>query len=119
MAIAILFILLLLGLTAVFAKAAEWFQENKKNITPAALIDVIAEIIFILHYGSKETRDIVWMCVAIVIVIVIIAFNLFKYGLKDGVFASLVELVFSISAAFLILCAIVASGQNGKKKRKK
>lgn len=120
MAIAIKFILLLLGLTAVFAKVAEWFQENKKiNITPVALIDVIAEIIFIVHYGSKDTRDIVWMCMAIVIIIVIVVFNLFKYGLKDGAFASLAELVFSISAAFLILCVFLASGQSGKKKRKK
>ena len=118
MASALIFILLLLGLTAVFPKIAEWFQENKNiNIMPIALIDIIAGFVFILHYGSEDTKDIIWMCIAIVLVIIV--FNLIKYGFEDGTLASLAELIFSVAAVFLIVCVLMASSQKGKKKRKK
>ncbi len=120
MAIVLIFILVLLGLTAVFAKVAEWFQEHKNiNIIPAALIDIIAVIIFCLHYEIEDTKDIIWLCVAIVIILVIIVFNMINYGFKNGIFASLAELVFSISATFLVVCVLAVSSQNGKQKRKK
>ena len=119
MAIVMILIFLLIVLTAVFIKVAEWFQEIINiNIMPAALIDMIAGIVFILHYGNKDTKDIIWMCVAIAIVLVIIVFNLIKYGFGYGALASLAELVFSISAAFLVVCILIASSQNGKQKRK-
>ena len=120
MANALIFIFLLVVLTAIFNKVAEWFQKNKNiNIIPAALIDMLAVIIFIYNYGSEYAKNILWMCVAIIIVLIIIVFNLIKYGLKNGVLASMAELVFSISAAFLIVCIIVAGSQKGKYKRKK
>ena len=120
MVIVLSLIPLLIGLTAVFTKVAEWFQENKNiNIIPAALIDTIAGAIFVFHYGSKDTKDIIWMCVAIAIVLVILGFNLVKYGFKNGSLASIAELVFSISAAFIIACVIIASSQGSKQNQSK
>ena len=120
MAIAIIFIFLLIGLICVFQQVVEWFEENKGiNIIPAALIETIAGVIIMVNYGSSETKDIIWMWVAIAIVFIIIVFNLIRYRLKDGALASFAELVFSIPAAFLIICALIASTQKGNKKRKK
>lgn len=42
MVFVLLFIILLLGLTVVFSKAADWFEQSKGiNIVPAALIDTV------------------------------------------------------------------------------
>ncbi len=115
---ALIFVFLLIGLTAYFKKAAEWFVDNKNiNIIPAALIEMVAVIVFMFTYGSEYTDEIIWMWVSVAVVIAVTIFNLIKYGLKDGALASLAELVFSISAAFLLACILVASGS--KKKNKK
>ena len=114
---ALIFVLLLIGLTAFFKNAAEWFQDNKNiNIVPAAFIEMIAVFVFMGTYGSEYTDEIIWMWVAVAIVLVITLFNLIKYGIKDGILASLAELVFSISAALLIACILVTSGKKTRKK---
>lgn len=115
---ALIFIILLIGLTAYFKKAAEWFIENKNiNIIPAALIEMVAVIVFMFTYGSEYTDEIIWMWVSVSVVLAITIFNLVKCGLKDGALASLAELVFSISAAFLLAYILVASGSKKKSKK--
>lgn len=117
---AILIILLLVGLCAAFRKAAEWFQENKNiNIIPAAFIEMIAAIIFMFTYGSTYTDEIVWMWIAVAIIVAITIFNLIKYGLKDGILASLAELIFSAAAALLILSYLVVRSERRTKRRKR
>lgn len=114
---ALIFVFLLIGLTAFFKKAAEWFQNNKNiNIIPAALIEMVAVFVFLGTYGSEYADEIVWMWISVAIVLVITVFNLIKYGIKDGILASLAELVFSISAALLIACILVTSGKKTRKK---
>lgn len=114
---ALIFVFLLIGLTAFFKKAAEWFQNNKNiNIIPAALIEMVAVFVFIGTYGSEYADEIVWMWISVAIVLVITVFNLIKHGIKDGILASLAELVFSISAALLIACILVTSGKKTRKK---
>ena len=114
---ALIFVFLLIGLTAFFKKAAEWFQDNKNiNIIPAALIEMIAVFVFLGTYGSEYTDEIVWMWISVAIVLVITVFNLIKYGVKDGILVSLAELVFSISATLLIACILVTSGKKTRKK---
>ena len=114
---ALIFVFLLIGLTAFFKKAAEWFQNNKNiNIIPAALIEMVAVFVFLGTYGSEYADEIVWMWISVAIVLVITVFNLIKYGIKDGILVSLAELVFSISAALLIACILVASGKKTRKK---
>lgn len=54
------------------------------NIIPLALIDMVAVLIFMFHYGGEKTEDTIWICVAIAIVLVIIVFNFIRYGLKNG-----------------------------------
>ena len=115
---ALVFVLLLIGLTAFFKKAAEWFQDNKNiNIIPASLIEMVAVFIFLGTYGSEYTNEIIWMWVSVVVVIAITVFNLIKYGVKDGILVSLAELVFSISAAILIAFIVVASSKKSKVKK--
>lgn len=114
---ALIFVILLIGLTTFFKKAAEWFQDSKDiNIIPAALIEMVAVFVFLGTYGSENTNEIIWMWVSVAIVIAITVFNLIKHGLKDGVLASLAELIFSISAAILVACIIVTSGKKTRKK---
>lgn len=114
---ALIFVFLLIGLTAFFKKAAEWFQNNKNiNIIPAALIEMVAVFVFLGTYGSEYADEIVWMWISVAIVLVITVFNLIKHGIKDGILASLAELVFSISAALLIACILVTSGKKTRKK---
>lgn len=114
---ALIFVFLLIGLTAFFKKAAEWFQNNKNiNIIPAALIEMVAVFVFLGTYGSEYADEIVWMWISVAIVLAITVFNLIKYGIKDGILASLAELVFSISAALLIACILVTSGKKTRKK---
>lgn len=114
---ALIFVFLLIGLTAFFKKAAEWFQNNKNiNIIPAALIEMVAVFVFLGTYGSEYADEIVWMWISVAIVLVITVFNLIKYGIKDGILVSLAELVFSVSAALLIACILVTSGQKTRKK---
>lgn len=114
---ALIFVFLLIGLTAFFKKAAEWFQNNKNiNIIPAALIEMVAVFVFLGTYGSQYTDEIIWMWISVAIVLVITVFNLIKYGIKDGILVSLAELVFSISAALLIACILVTSGKKTRKK---
>lgn len=120
MVIALILIPLLIGLTAVFSIVAEWFMENKNiNIIPATVLNLIAGIIFMVNYGSEATINSIGMGAAVSIILVIIILNLNKYGLKTGVLASLAELVFSISAAFIIFIGLVAGSQKGNKKRRK
>ena len=115
---ALIFIFLLIGLTAGFKKAADWFQYNKNiNIVPAAFIEMIAVIIFMFTYGSEYTDEIIWMWVSIAIVLAVTIFNLIRYGVKDGALASLAELAFSISAAFLLACILVSRNQKTKYKK--
>lgn len=114
---ALIFVFLLIGLTAFFKKAAEWFQNNKNiNIIPSALIEMVAVFVFLGTYGSEYADEIVWMWISVAIVLVITVFNLIKYGIKDGILASLAELVFNISAALLIACILVTSGKKTRKK---
>ena len=114
----LLFLFLLLGLTAGFKKAADWFQYNKNiNIVPAAFIEMIAVIIFMFTYGSEYTDEIIWMWVSIAIVLAVTIFNLIRHGVKDGALASLAELAFSISAAFLLVCILVSRSQKTKYKK--
>lgn len=114
---ALIFVFLLIGLTAFFKKVAEWFQNNKNiNIIPAALIEMVAVFVFLGTYGSEYADEIVWMWISVAIVLVITVFNLIKYGIKDGILVSLAELVFSISAALLIACILVTSGKKTRKK---
>ena len=118
MAKVLLFILLLIGLTAVLKKVSEWFEDNKDiNIIPSTFIEMVAVIVFIFTYGSIDTSEIIWMWIAVAVVVTITIFNVIRYGIKDGVLVSFAELTFSISAAFLIACMLVASSQ--KKTRKK
>ncbi len=120
MAKALLVILLLIGLCAAFKKTAEWFKHTKNiNIVPAAFIEMIAAIIFMFTYGSTYTDEIVWMWVSIAIVIAITIFNLIKHGLKDGLLASLAELIFSASAALLLLSYLVVRNERSTKRKRK
>lgn len=83
---ALIFVFLLIGLTAFFKKVAEWFQNNKNiNIIPAALIEMVAVFVFLGTYGSEYADEIVWMWISVAIVLVITVFNLIKYGIKDGI----------------------------------
>lgn len=117
---ALLFIFFLVGLTASFKKVAEWFQDTKSiNIIPEALIEMVAVFIFICTYGSDYTDEIIWMWVSIAVVLIITAFNLARYGIKDGTLASFAELVFSVAAAFLLICIILARETKRKKRRYK
>ena len=114
---ALIFVFLLIGLTAFFKKAAEWFQNNKNiNIILAALIEMVAVFVFLGTYGNEYADEIVWMWISVAIVLVITVFNLIKHGIKDGILVSLAELVFSISAALLIACILVTSGKKTRKK---
>lgn len=112
MVFVLLFIILLLGLTVVFSKAADWFEQSKGiNIVPAALIDTVGEIIFIYQYTNFENNEIkmnIWIGIAIIIFLAIIIMNLMKYGLKDGILASLAEIVFSMSAVIIIIGILLA-----------
>lgn len=72
---------------------------------------MVAVIVFMFTYGSKSTDEMIWMWVSIAVVLVVTIFNSIKYGLKDGALASLAELVFSISAAFLLTCILVSRNQ--------
>lgn len=115
---ALIFVLLLIGLTAFFKNAAEWFQDNKNiNIIPAAFIEMIAVFVFMGTYGSEYTDEIIWMWVSVGIVLAVTIFNLIKYGVKDGALASLAELVFSASAAFLLACILISRNKKTKRKR--
>ena len=112
---ALIFIIALIGLTACFKKASEWFDKNKGiNILPGALVEMVAVIIFMFTYGSEYNNDVTWMWVSIAVVLAVTIFNLIRHGLKDGILASLAELVFSISAAFLLACILVTSGREKK-----
>lgn len=114
----LVFVLLLIGLTSGFKKVADWFQHNKSiNIVPAALIEMLAVIIFMVTYGSEHTAEIVWMWVSVAIVLAIIIFNLIRYGVKDGTLASLAELIFSVSAAFLLILILASRSQKTKRKK--
>ena len=114
---ALIFVFLLIGLTADFKKAADWFQYKKNiNIVPAAFIEMIAVIVFMFTYGSQYTDEIVWMWLSVAIVLAVTVFNLVKYGVRDGALASLAELAFSISAAFLLACILVSRSQKTKRK---
>lgn len=82
---ALIFVFLLIGLTAFFKKATEWFQNNKNiNIIPAALIEMVAVFVFLGTHGSEYADEIVWMWISVAIVLVITVFNLIKYGIKVG-----------------------------------
>ena len=111
----LIFVFLLLGLTAVFKKIAEWFENTKNiNIIPASLIEMPFVVVFMVTYGSEYTNEIIWMWVSVAVVIAVTIFNLVKYGLKDGALVSIAELVFSVAAALLFICIIVS--RSGKKK---
>lgn len=114
----IVFVFLLIGLTAGFKKAADWFQYSKNiNIVPAAFIEMIAVVIFMFTYGSRYTDEITWMWASVAIVIAVTVFNLIKHGVKDGLLASLAELAFCISVAFLLACILVSRSQKTKRKK--
>lgn len=127
MVFALLFIILLLGLIVVFSKAAEWFEQSKGiNIVPAALVNMVAEIILVYQYTNSENDAIkmnLWIGIAIIIFLTIIIMNLMKYGLKDGILASLAEIVFSISAVIIIvgilLAVISQNTSNGSRRKRK
>ncbi|MBQ8028078.1 MAG: hypothetical protein IJ262_01580 [Clostridia bacterium] len=113
----LIFAFLLIGLTVSFKKVTEWFQYNKNiNIIPAALIEMIAVIVFMFNYGSEYTDDVVLMWLSVVLILAITVFNVVKYGIKDGVLASLAELVFSISSAILVAYILVTGGKKARKK---
>jgi len=117
MAKVLLIVLLLAGLTAGFRAVAEWFRDTKNiNILPASLIEMVAVIVFAFTYGSKYTDEIIWMWVSVAVVLAVTVFNLIKYGLKDGILASIAELFFSVSSAFLLLCLLAARGGKSKGK---
>lgn len=117
---AIIFIFLLLGLTVIFKKVAEWFQDTKDiNILPASLIEMVAVIIFMFNFGSELKEDIIWTCISILIIVIVTIFNLIKYGIKDGALLSLAELIFSVSAAFLIAFIFLAGTEKRKVRKKK
>ena len=117
---ALLVILLLIGLTGLFTKAANWFKYNKNiNIVPASFIEMIAVIIFMFTYGSTYTDEIIWMWVSIAIVVTVTIFNLIKYGLKDGLLASIAELAFSSATALLLLSYLIVRSDNKTKKKRK
>lgn len=112
MAKVLLIILFLIGLTAVLKKVAKWFAENKDiNIIPSTFIEMVAVIVFMFTYGSINTSEIIWMWISVAVVVIITILNLLIYGIKDGILASFAELAFSVSAAFLIACMLVASSQ--------
>ncbi len=107
----LLFVVLLLSLTGAFMKAADWFQDTKGiNIVPAALIEMVSVVIFVFNYGKDETGNIIWLCVAIAIVLVVTIFNLMTYGAKHGALVSLAELLFSVSVVFLFLYMLLSNG---------
>ena len=109
---ALICIILLVGLAAVFRRVANWFEYNKNiNIVPASVIEMVAVIIFMFTYGSTYTNDIIWMWISIAIVLVVTIFNFIKYGFKDGLLASFAELAFSLSTAFLIACILVSKNK--------
>ena len=112
---ALIFVLLLIALTVLFKIVADWFQYNKNiNIIPSTLIEMVAVIIFMFTFDSTSTSGLVWMWASVAMVIGITIFNLAQYGIKNGILVSLAELIFSVSAAFLIVCMIVASSSKKK-----
>ena len=118
MAKALLFILLLMGLAAVFMRVIEWFEINKGiNILPSTLIEMIAVIVFLFTYGSTDTSKELLMWASVITVIIITIWNLIRYGVLDGLLVSLAELFFSASAAVLIICIFIASDQEKPNKR--
>lgn len=120
MVVAFLLLLLLCLLAFGFIKAIDWFQNNKNiNIIPATLIDVFAIIIFLWNYEGDHTKNLLLMYTAIAVILIIIVFNLLRYGLKDGLLVSFAELIFSIPAALLIVLILYADSQKSNKRRKK
>lgn len=117
MAKVLIVIFLLVGLASVFEKVADWFLDAKNiNIIPASVIETFAVIVFFITCDSRGENDL-WMWMSVSIIVIIAVFNLIKHGIKNGLLASLAELVFSVVAVFLLLCAL-ASGSS-KRKRKK
>ena len=111
-------VILLLVLTATFNSVADWFEETKNiDILPVALIDVVAVIVFIFACVDKPSGANIWMGLSGAVVLGTVVYNMVQHGYKDGALASLAELVFSISAAFLII--FLLSGTNSKKDKKK
>lgn len=114
---ALAFVFLLIVLTVLFKKTAEWFQDAKNiNILPAALMEMAAVLVFLWTWGSQYTNDRIWMWAAVAVVAAITVFNWIQYGIKDGTLASLAELIFSISAALLVACILVTGGKKPRKK---
>lgn len=117
---ALLFVFLLIGLLAVFQKVASWFQDTQNiNIIPFAFVEMISVFLFAFNYGGESTKEIIWVCVSIAIVVVITIFNLIKYGLKYGALASLAELLFSIAIVFAILGMLISRNQRTKHRNRK
>ena len=115
----LLFVLLLIVLTVIFKIVAEWFQYNKNiNILPATFIEMIAVIVFLYTFGSTNTSEAIWMWLSVATVTIISILNLVRYGIRDGILTSLAELVFSVSAVFLIVCILIAGGQKKSNRRK-
>ena len=95
------------------------FSNKNINIVPASFIVMIAVIIFMFTYGSTYTDEIIWMWVSIAIVVAVTIFNLIKYGLKDGLLASIAELAFSSATALLLLSYLIVRSDNKTKKKRK
>ena len=111
---------LLAILTAVFKIVAMWFQLNRNiNIIPAALLDMTAAIIILFNYDGKSTKNMIALYTAIVMILAIIVFNLMKHGLKYGFLASMAEIIFAASAAFLIILILIVESENSKNTRSK
>lgn len=120
MAGVILLASLLAILTAVFKIVAMWFQLNRNiNIIPAALLNMTAAIIILFNYDGKSTKNMIALYAAIAMILAIIVFNLMKYGLKYGILASMAEIIFAASAAFLIILILIVESENSKNTRSK
>ena len=116
----LIFVFVLIILTGIFKKVAEWFENTKNiNIIPASFIEMPFVVVFMVTCGSEYTNEIIWMWVSVAVVVAVTIFNLVKYGLKDGTLVSLAELLFSVAAAFLLICIIVSRSSKKKTQYKR
>ncbi len=78
---------------------------------------MVPVFLFVFNYGGKSTEEIIWVWVSVAIVLAVTLFNLIKYGLKNGLLASLAELIFSVAIVFALLGILVSRNQKTKRKK--
>ncbi len=116
----LVFVVLLVVLISTFQKVANWFQYTRNiNIVPFAFVEMVSVFLFVFNYGGESTEEIIWVWVSVAIVLAVTLFNLIKYGLQNGLLASLTELVFSVAIVFAILGILVSRNQKTKRRNRR